>query len=337
MKAGRALKRTFSLVGVLVLLAVLAAALVLWRMAAHAKVLQRDDPGLAAPSTGTFVDAFDTRIFVQRTGDPHAPAIVFVHGTGSWSEAWRACMDHVAGLGYQAVALDLPPFGYSIAPGSGDYSKATQGRRILAALDSIGVKQATFVAHSFGAAPVMEALLREPQRASSLVLVDAALGLDAVQTDGRPNALQSLLGSTWLAENISAALLTNPAMTQTLLRGFISEKEKATAQWIRLYQQPLAVSGTYRKVAQWLPQLVAGRAHAASDQIEPYKRLPFAVTLIWGEADTITPLGQAQHLQAILPRSSLIVIPKAGHIPQIEEPALFREALTRAIASTPAP
>lgn len=326
----RGLKRACIAIGIVLLVPTL----VLWGMAYQSRALQRDDPRAAAPSTGVFVDAFDTQLFVQRAGDPRAQAVVFVHGTGSWSEAWRATMQHVVGLGYQAVALDLPPFGYSLAPVSNDYSKATQGRRILAALDSMGIERATIVAHSFGAAPVMEALLRDPSRASSLVLVDAALGLDAPQTSGRPNALQSLFGSCWVSETISAALLSNPTMTGTLLRGFISEKDKATPDWIRLYQQPLAVSGTYRKVALWLPQLVAGRADAASDRIDAFKTLPFPVTLVWGEADTITPLSQAQHLQAYLPHSSLLVIPKAGHIPQIEEPALFRDALGRALADS---
>jgi pimeloyl-ACP methyl ester carboxylesterase len=200
----------------------------------------------------------------------------------------------------------------------------------------MGVTRAAFVAHSFGAAPVMEALLREPQRVESLVLVDAALGLDAPQSDGRPSTLQSLLQTGWLAETVSAALLTNPAMTEKLLRGFTSEKDKVTADWVHLYQQPLAVSGTYRKVARWLPQLVAGRGVAASDKLESYKSLHFPVTLIWGEADTITPLSQAQHLQAWLPHARLIVIPKAGHIPQIEDPALFRAALTQAFENNPA-
>jgi len=327
----RGLKRAGMAIGV----AVLAPTLVLWGMGYQSRALQRDEPRMAAPSTGVFVDAFDTQLFVQRAGNPRAPAVVFVHGTGSWSETWRATMQHVVSLGYQAVALDLPPFGYSLAPVSNDYSKATQGRRIVAALDSMGIERATIVAHSFGAAPVMEAVLRDPLRASALVLVDAALGLDAPQTTGRPNALQSLFGSRRVAETISPALLTNPAMTGTLLRGFVSEKEKATPDWIRLYQQPLTVSGTYRKVSLWLPQLVAGRADAASDRIDAYKTLPFPVTLIWGEADTITPLSQAQHLQAYLPRSRLLVIPKAGHIPQIEEPVLFRAALRRALADSP--
>jgi pimeloyl-ACP methyl ester carboxylesterase len=326
---GRLLKRIVIGAGfTAVLLALIAAAVLSW-MAGRSLSLQQADPHAAAPSGGLFVDAFDTRVFVQQAGDRHAPAVVFMHGTGAWSGAWRASMDHVAALGYHAIAIDLPPFGFSMPPASGDYGKATQGRRILAALDSLGVERAVFVAHSFGAAPVMEALLRAPQRAEGLVLVDAALGLDNPHTDGQPTPLQSALARPWVAEPLSAALLTNPALTETLLHAFTTETDTVSAEWIRLYQQPLAVAGTSRKVARWLPQLVAGRADAASDRIESYQSLPCPVTLIWGKADTITPLVQAQHLIGWMRRARLITIPRAGHIPQIEEPVQFRAALSQ--------
>ena len=145
---------------------------------------QTGDRMTARPAGGEFVSAGDARIFVQRLGPRDAPTVVFMHGTGSWSEAWRQSMVTAEKLGYQAVAIDLPPFGYSVPPASGDYSKPRQAARLLAALDSLGIRRAVFVAHSFGAAPVMEALIGQPQRASGLVLVDAALGLDSPQTDG---------------------------------------------------------------------------------------------------------------------------------------------------------
>jgi pimeloyl-ACP methyl ester carboxylesterase len=331
MKTTRALKRFLAALVAAVLVVIVASALTLWLMGRKTASDQVQDRELTAPKTGLYVDAGDARLHVQRLGAPDAPAMVFIHGTGSWSETWRASMEQAVALGYQAVALDLPPFGYSIPPASGDYSKWQQARRLLAALDRLHIARATFVAHSFGAAPVMEALLLEPQRATSLVLVDAALGLDALQTDGRPNRLQRLLARQWISEPISAALLTNPAMTRTLIQSFITEKDKASAEWVRLYQQPLALADSYRHVAKWLPQLVGDRGQERSDQIENYANLPFPVTLVWGETDTITPVSQARHLQTYLRGASLIVIPKAGHIPQIEEPEQFAIALRQAV------
>lgn len=290
------------------------------------------DRRTAAPEGAEFVEAGDTRILVQRVGDRSAPAVLFVHGTGSWSGAWRTSMEQAAKLGWQAVAIDLPPFGYSYAPASGDYSKPAQARRIVAVLDALGIADAVFVGHSFGAAPLMEAVLAHPQRVRGVVLVDAALGLQRERTDGQ-TLPQKLAGLRWIGEPLSAAWLTNPAFTPQLLRAFISRKDRATADWVSLYRRPLYLQGTYEGVAAWLPQLLAGRGTAKSDDTSAYAALAVPVTLIWGETDTITPLAQGSHLKELIPASRLIPLPGAGHIPQIEDPAAFADALARALAA----
>jgi pimeloyl-ACP methyl ester carboxylesterase len=323
-----------SLVAILAAAIVLSATVITWVFLKKAESYQTEDRVQASPKSGTFVDAGDTRVFVQQTGSKEAPPVVFIHGTGSWSETWRASMDEVARLGYRAIAIDMPPFGYSLPPASGNYSRAEQAKRLRAALDSLGIGNATFVAHSFGAAPVMEALMSSPERVTSLVLVDAALGLDGPQTDGSDNRLQRVLRNRWLSESISAVFLTNPAFTQKLLQSFISEKEKATPYWAGLYRKPLALSGSYQSVALWLPELFAGRGRLTSDDINAYARIRFPVTLIWGETDDITPLAHAKSLRALIPGANLITIPKAGHIPQIEESEAFLSALGKALRKT---
>jgi len=284
-----------------------------------------------APKGGEYVDAGDARIFMQRSGSRDAPAVVFLHGTGSWSETWRASMATANKAGYQAIAIDMPPFGYSIPPASGEYDKQKQAERLRTALDNAGIRRAVFVAHSFGAAPLMEALLSNPDegRVQALVLVDAALGLDSEQADGSDSLLQSVLRWRWVSQPLSAAFLTKPEYTEKLLKSFVSEKEKATPAWQKIYQQPLVLDGSYKHVAAWLPELLARRGHAASDFPDAYGRINWPVTLLWGETDSITPLPQAEHLQRLVPGAQLLRIPRAGHIPQIEEPELFQEALAR--------
>ena len=286
-----------------------------------------------APKGGEYVDAGDARIFMQRSGSRDAPAVVFLHGTGSWSETWRASMETANKAGYQAIAIDMPPFGYSIPPVSGEYDKQKQAGRLRTALDNAGIRRAVFVAHSFGAAPLMEALLSNPDegRVQALVLVDAALGLDEAQADGSDSLLQSVLRWRWVSQPLSAAFLTKPEYTEQLLKSFVSEKEKATPAWQQIYQQPLALEGSYKHVAAWLPELLARRSHAASDLPDAYGRINWPVTLLWGETDSITPLSQAEHLQRLVPGAQLLRIPRAGHIPQIEEPELFQQALARVL------
>lgn len=282
------------------------------------------------PEEGFFVTADDTRLFVQRRGDPHAPAVVFVAGTAGWSGLWEASMTEVVKLGYQAVAVDLPPFGYSYPAPSGNYAKQEQGRRLNALLQAMDLTGATIVAHSIGAAPVMEAVFAASGRIHALVLIDPALGLDGPQTDGSDSTLQSLLRHPWVAHPV-AAVLTNPWLTAPLLRRVISEKDRATPAWVRIYQRPFVLRGASAGVGQWLPEVLAARGRQRSDDLAAYARLQMPVTLIWGATDTITPIAQGIHLEHLIPGARLVVIPRAGHGPQFEEPELFAAALRDAL------
>lgn len=296
-------------------------------LTAYSLSFQNQDRLDAKPHNGVFVSAYDTEIFVQSVGKQDAPAIVFIHGTGAWSEVWRASMDSVTSLGYRAIAIDLPPFGYSLPPLSGKYNKGEQAKRILAVLDSLGIERASFVSHSIGSAPLMEALLSAPTRVERVVLVCAALGLDEPQTTGADTSIQTILRQQWISQTLSAALMTNPLFTGSLMRSFVSEKEKVTPEWISLYQRPLKQKASYKAVALWLPELLAARGKWLSDQTDSYKAIQFPVHLIWGAQDNITPLTQAEHLHQLIPNSELKVIARSGHVPMVEEPNEFVQSL----------
>lgn len=301
-----------------------------WGGIIRARHVQVNDRIASSPKTGFYVAAEDTRMFVQRVGQSNAPVVMFVHGTGAWSEIWRPYMNQVAGMGYQAMAIDLPPFGYSIPPKSGSYDRVAQAKRILSALDSMGIQQATFVSHSIGSGPLMEALLRQPGRVTKLVLVSPALGLDSPRTDGPESIWQRLLRERWFTEPVSASILTNPLFTTALVKYFVVEKDKVTDEWVNLYRQPLSLSGSYQNVALWLPELLARRTALKSDNPEFYKSITFPVVLIWGTSDPITPMSQAEHLHALIPGSELVVLP-GGHVPMIEEPEQFSALLAKAL------
>jgi len=118
----------------------------------------------AAPPGGRFVRAGDIEVFVQELGLAQAPVVLFVHGMGAWSEIWRETLAETAAAGFRAVALDLPPFGYSERPAPGAYGRQHQARRILGVIDALGAREAILVGHSFGAGPTMEAVLLAPGR-----------------------------------------------------------------------------------------------------------------------------------------------------------------------------
>jgi pimeloyl-ACP methyl ester carboxylesterase len=286
-----------------------------------------------APRSGRFVRAGDVDVFLQQTGAESGPLVLFVHGTGAWSETWRGSLDAVAAAGFRGVAIDLPPFGHSERPAEPRYSKADQARRIVGVLDGLGVRRAILAGHSFGGGPTVEAALRAPDRVRGLVLVDAALGIRA---DGAPPAAPSALVRSVLAvspvrDALVAGFLTNPRFTRRLLAAFVADETAASPERVAVYQRPLVIRGTTRAVGSWLPELVAPAAPARSEDPAAYRTLAMPLTAIWGARDTVTPLAQGERLVALAPGATLEVLASAGHIPQIEAPREFDERLVKAL------
>lgn len=286
------------------------------------------DPQAAAPAGGRLVRAADVLMFVQELGPAEAPAAVFIHGTGAWSETWKESMQAAADAGVRAIALDLPPFGYSEKPSGSGYTRPEQARRILGVLDALGLERATLVGHSFGAGATVEAALKAPDRVASLVLVDAALGLDQPNVPP-PFWLRGFLASGPLRDAVVATFLTNPYFTRRLVAAFVADPAKVSEARAAIYRQPLVVRGTTAAVGVWLPELLGPPGNVPSARKDAYRTIRAPTLILWGAADTVTPLGQGQDLHALVPGSELSVLPGIGHIPQIEDPAEFNARLVK--------
>lgn len=323
------LRQTFvaSLVLVVVLVLVLIVALTGFRIAASLR--EKASRTEAAPSTGRFVDAGDVEVFVQELGPTSGNPVLLVHGTGAWSAIWRETMEALAIEGYRAIALDLPPFGYSERPRAPSYGTHAQGERILAVLDALGIRSATLVGHSFGARPTMEALFLAPARVRSLVLVDAALGLgEGAGAASSPHwLLDAAVAARPVRDVLVASTLTNPLLSRRILRLLITRDEAATDERVAMLQQPMVLQGTTPALGSWLAQFVApARASMGSDR-ERYRTLTMPVLVVWGSSDDITPLPQGRDLASLIPGAELVVLDGVGHIPAIEDSRGFNRAL----------
>jgi pimeloyl-ACP methyl ester carboxylesterase len=322
---------------VLVILIALAATLAVVAAARR----ETGDRRSLAPSTGRFVRAHDLELYVQETGPPDGQPVVLIHGTGAWSEIWRETMTRLGERGYRAVAVDMPPFGFSERPASGDYTTATQGKRLAALVASLERSAVTFVGHSFGARATVEAAMLDPRRVTALVLVDAALGLH--DADGQPlpdveegaDRSPGMLAFGGIRRPVVAGLITNPLMTRTLLRQLISRKEAATDAMVRMLQRPLGVAGTTTAAGEWLQWFVDPDLPQRSGRIASYRELNLPTFVIWGATDTLTPLPQGKAIASLIPSARLRVLDATGHIPAIESPAAFNSALIEFMTSLP--
>jgi pimeloyl-ACP methyl ester carboxylesterase len=294
--------------------------------------VEDQDVRQAAPRQGRWLRAHDVELYVQEFGDPAAPPLVLTHGTGAWSGTWDQNVEAMAASGYCVIAVDLPPFGFSTRPVLRDYSRAMQARRILGLIDSLRLGPVTLLGHSYGGGPAAEAAMLQPDRVRQLALVDAAIGLVAQPEAAENHGMAaSLLGIRSVRTALIATVGTQPWLSEFWLRKFVARKEVVTSSRTAIYREPFVVHGFTASLGDWAVQFAGETGASLSERPEGFRRLSMPLTLVWGQDDSITPLGQAKALEQLVPQSRLIVLPGVGHIPQIEDPTLFNLRIAQAL------
>jgi pimeloyl-ACP methyl ester carboxylesterase len=292
-------------------------------------------PVEAAPASGHFGTVDNTQIFYQEAGPASGKPILLLHGTGAWSEIWRETMTALAKSGFRAIAMDVPPFGYSGKPdGVFEYTRQKQARRIIGLLEVLHIEHATVVAHSVGARAAVEASLAAPERVDRLVLVDPALGFSS-DPDDMPRFEQNhpvwWVRAFFAVKPVRNGLLrtygTNPLSTKTIFGSFVARKESVTDARVEMLQRPLVVENTTNGYGDWLQELLISQDTSLGNDFANLRKLPMPVFLIWGRADSVTPLWQGQQLKKLIPNWDLAVIDNVGHIPYIEDTDKFNSLL----------
>jgi pimeloyl-ACP methyl ester carboxylesterase len=279
------------------------------------------------PEEGRIVETAFGPIYIEELGPEGGTPLLLVHGSTGWSRIWRPTSQALAAEGYRAIAFDLPPMGWSFRDPAGDYSRQTQARRLIALVDSLGIRP-VLVAHSFGAGPAAEAAMLQPEAFAGLVVVSGMINLGS---DGTGQTPPWPLDHSFMRELAISATATNPSATGTMLRRLLYREEAVKPDLIDMLNRPNRRSGTTAALADWLPSLLVPPAGALSTRPESWQAFPLPLAFLWGDSDSTTPLDQGQAL-ADLTGAPLSILAEVGHIPQIEAPAEFQAALIAALA-----
>ena len=291
----------------------------------------REAEGASPPARGERVEIGEGGIFVQRFGPASGRAVVIVPGTAAWSGFWVSAAEALGRAGYAVVAVDLPPFGFSDRPPAGDYGRAAQAERLSRLIGAMRLDRPVVLAHSFGAGAAVELAMCHGGQLGGLLLVDGAL---ALRPDGATESPESPWLKTVLSHDLFAraavdGALINPLLTRRLLAGLLARPEAATPEAVETLQIPYRRPGTSEAYARWLPFLLFADAEAFSANPARYAALAMPVGLIWGGADSVTPLAQGERLARLIPGARIEVLPGLGHIPHIEDEAAFVAAAVR--------
>ena len=222
------------------------------------------------------------------TAGRHGSPIILIHGLGGSAESWTALMPLLS-KAYLVYAPDLPGFGQTPMAPEG-VSIGTYVRYLERFLDCLGYPRVTLVGNSLGGWIAARFAVEHPERVDRLYLLNSA-GLR-----------REFMNPPYSTDRESAKRTMKHLWGYDLpLPGFVLDA------MVRNSHSP-----AYRQFFQsYEPQ-------EELDNVLSQVQAP--TTIIWGERDGIFPLTCARDLHAGIPGSELILLPRVGHMAQVQAP-----------------
>jgi pimeloyl-ACP methyl ester carboxylesterase len=255
------------------------------------------------------IECVRVRLHVEVEGT--GPIVVFAHGFGG-SARNLGPQARALREGHRVVRYDARGHARSEAPDDpAAYTLDALVDDLGAVLDQVGARDAIVGGVSMGAVTTLAFALDHPERVRGLVVA----GLPAQAGSGTG------LGHVALA---FAAALERDGLEAAGARYVWGAESGLDARGARLVRQgflehsPRALAHCLRGVVARWPALEAWRDRLA--------RVAVPVLIVAGGDDT-GALASSRALAAMLPRPEVVVIPDAGHLVNLEQPARFNAAL----------
>lgn len=229
--------------------------------------------------------------------------IVMLHGAAADKTSWARFAKYL-GSKFSLVIPDLPGHGNSISDINLNYNINAQAERLKELLSTLGIKKAHLVGNSMGGTIAINMASTSPNLVASLVLIDAA-GFEA-----SPSWLRQHVTHTSINPMIE---LRNASDYRTMMR--IGMEAPPYIPGIILS----ALARTYVK-HRAINQKIVKDIEQDMDQTGCLSKIVVPALIIWGAADKVEHVDNAEFLHQRLTNSRKIVMPGIGHVPMVEAP-----------------
>lgn len=237
-------------------------------------------------------------------------AIVLLHGFPLTREIWNECSVKLAAHTC-VVRPDLRGMGRSSVPG-GPYLMETLAGDIAAMLDALAIERAVIVGHSLGGYAALAFARMFAERVSRLVLVCSRLAADSPRQAAEREELADRLERDERIEALVDAYVPRLFGVSTQRRH--PELIDRVAEAARAVS-PAAAAAMLRGMAQRV------------DSFDIAEDLRMPVLIVHGAEDSTIPQGEAEKMRDAFPDAALAEIGGSGHLPMLESPQVFYEAL----------
>jgi pimeloyl-ACP methyl ester carboxylesterase len=253
------------------------------------------------------------RLHAQEWGNPHGPAIVFIHGWSQSKLCWSRQTSGTLAEDFRMVAFDLRGHGMSEKPMDAEHYLDPQlwAADLNAVIEQLEVDRPVLVASSYGGYVVTDYLRVYGERAvAGLNLVGGAV----LRTPGFDHIGPGLLANA--GDACGPDLPTNIAATRRFLRACTAE--------------PLDADG-WSNALCWsmvVPPEVRGALLAREiDADSVLSSLSLPVLVSHGLADEIVLATMAEHVLDVCRTANASWYDGIGHFPFLEDPIRFDREL----------
>ena len=237
--------------------------------------------------------------------------LVFLHAFPFNALMWEPQVTRLA-KHYHVLAPDIPSFGYS-RPTPDILTMELAAQVLKGLIDHLHLDTIALVGLSMGGYMALAFADLFPEHLATLILADTHAGADAPEK--KEQRLQFI-------EEIRAS------GTHLLFQRFLlSTLGKTTRS-----SHPALVEQVHHLMTMASPETIISALRGMAQRPSRFhvlSKLPCPVGILVGEEDFLTPLSDAESMQTLSSHASLIVIPHAGHMSNLENPAFFNTSIQK--------
>jgi len=242
--------------------------------------------------------------------------LVLIHAFPLSADMWRPQFEPLPD-GWRFIAPDLRGFGGETpdpgaAPTVDDFAAD-----IEALLDVLEIERAMIGGISMGGYVTFALYRRAPERFTRMLLADTRSQADTPDGRRARRAMSELVRAKG-PEAVASQMI--PKLLGETTRRDRPEVEAEVRRLI-LTNQTAGIDGGINAMM------------TRPDSTPDLARISVPALLIVGEEDTLTPVADSEALHDAIERSHLVVLPGAGHLPNLEVPEEFSRALGNFLAS----
>ena len=244
-------------------------------------------------------------------GDGKRRTIVLLHAFPIGANLWEPQMRSIP-AGWRLIAPDLRGFGGSTELDSvSALSMSDYAEDVAALMDELGVKRAVVGGASMGGYAVFAFLQSAGHRVDAVILANTRAGADSPEARANRRNMLALVdreGPSGVARDMMPRLLGTTTQE-------INPEIEAFVRRLIKQQSPVAIRTAIQRMMH------------RPDSTPLLANIKVPTLVITGDEDALIPVDESRAMAKAVPGATLVIVPRAGHLANLEQPEAFNRAL----------